>query len=50
MAQLVFELIEKEELLASCHERGGESGGRNAVPAVEVQALITEVDALRQES
>lgn len=49
LAQLIFELIEKEELLASCHERDGEAGGRNAVSPQEVQALITEVDALREE-
>ncbi len=49
LAQLVFELIEKEELLASCHEREGEVGGRNAVSTQEVEALITEVDALREE-
>jgi CheY-like chemotaxis protein len=49
MAQLVFELIEKEELLASCHEKDGEAGGRNAIPPQEVQALIAEVEALRQE-
>jgi CheY-like chemotaxis protein len=50
VAQLIFEMIEKEELLASCHEREGEAGGRNAVPEQEVEALIAEVDALRQES
>ena len=49
LAQLVFELIEKEELLASCHERDGEQGGRNAVSPQEVAALIAEVDALREE-
>ena len=49
LAQLIFELIEKEELLASCHEREGEVGGRNAVSTQEVEALITEVDALREE-
>lgn len=49
LAQLIFELIEKEELLASCHERDGEVGGRNAVATQEVEALITEVDALREE-
>ena len=49
LAQLVFELIEKEELLASCHEREGEVGGRNAVSPQEVAALIAEVDALREE-
>ncbi len=50
VAQLIFELIEKEELLASCHERDGEVGGRNSVPRQEVEALIAEVEALRQES
>lgn len=49
LAQMVFELIEKEELLASCHEKNGEVGGRNAVSTQEVEALITEVDALRDE-
>jgi len=49
IAQLVFELIEKEELLASCHEKDGEAGGRAAVPAQEVQALVAEVNALREE-
>ncbi|HEU4928610.1 MAG TPA: response regulator, partial [Candidatus Krumholzibacteria bacterium] len=49
LAQLIFELIEKEELLASCHERDGEAGGRNAVSPQEVDALIAEVDALREE-
>jgi len=49
LAQLIFELIEKEELLASCHERDGEVGGRNAVSTQEVTALIAEVDALRDE-
>lgn len=49
LAQLIFELIEKEELLASCHERDGEKGGRNAVSTQEVEALIAEVDALRDE-
>jgi len=49
IAQLVFELIEKEELLASCHELQGEEGGRNSVPAQEVQAVIAEVEALVQE-
>jgi CheY-like chemotaxis protein len=50
MAQLVFELIEKEELLASCHELSGDEAGRNAVPADGVLAMIEEVDLLRQES
>ena len=49
LAQVVFELIEKEELLASCHEKNGEEGGRNAVSTQEVEALITEVDALKEE-
>jgi CheY-like chemotaxis protein len=49
LAQVIFELIEKEELLASCHEREGEVGGRNAVSNEEVEALIAEVDALREE-
>lgn len=49
LAQLIFELIEKEELLASCHERDGEAGGRNAVSTQEVEALIAEVTALREE-
>ncbi len=49
LAQVIFELIEKEELLASCHERDGEVGGRNAVSTQEVEALIAEVDALREE-
>jgi CheY-like chemotaxis protein len=49
IAQLVFELIEKEELLASCHERDGEAAGRNAVPPQEVKALVAEVEALREE-
>jgi CheY-like chemotaxis protein len=49
LAQVVFELIEKEELLASCHEKNGEEGGRNAVSTQEVEALITEVDALKDE-
>ncbi len=49
LAQLIFELIEKEELLASCHEKDGEVGGRNAVSTQEVEALITEVEALRDE-
>ena len=49
LAQLIFELIEKEELLASCHERDGEAGGRNAVSPQEVAALVAEVDALREE-
>lgn len=50
VAQLIFELIEKEELLASCHERDGEVGGRNSVSEQEVEALIAEVEALQQES
>jgi CheY-like chemotaxis protein len=50
LAQLIFELVEKEELLASCHERDGESGGRNSVSTAEVEALIAEVDALRQDA
>jgi len=49
LAQVVFELIEKEELLASCHEKNGEEGCRNAVSTQEVEALITEVDALKDE-
>jgi CheY-like chemotaxis protein len=49
LAQMVFELIEKEELLASCHEKDGEEGGRNAVSTQEVEALIAEVDALKEE-
>lgn len=49
LAQVVFELIEKEELLASCHEKNGEAGGRNAVSTQEVEALIVEVDALKEE-
>jgi CheY-like chemotaxis protein len=49
LAQVVFELIEKEELLASCHEKDGEAGGRNAVSTQEVEALIAEVDALKEE-
>jgi CheY-like chemotaxis protein len=49
LAQLIFELIEKEELLASCHEKDGEEGGRNAISVQEVEALIAEIDALREE-
>jgi CheY-like chemotaxis protein len=49
MAQVIFELIEKEELLASCHERDGEEGARKSIPAHEVEALITGVEALREE-
>jgi len=49
IAQLVFELIEKEELLASCYERDGEEGGRKSIPAHEVDALFTEVEVLTQE-
>jgi CheY-like chemotaxis protein len=49
LAQVVFELIEKEELLASCHEKSGEEGGRTAVSPQEVEALIAEVDALKEE-
>src|SRR5262245_64163603 len=42
LAQVVFELIEKEELLASCHEKDGEEGGRKAISIEEVEALIAE--------
>ena len=49
MAQLVFELIEKQELLASCHELQGEEAGRNSIPADGVQAMIDEIGLLRQE-
>jgi len=49
MAQVIFELIEKEELLASCHERDGEEGARKSIPTHEVDALIAGVDALREE-
>jgi CheY-like chemotaxis protein len=49
LAQLIFELIEKEELLASCHEKDGEAGGRNAISTPEVEALVAEVEALREE-
>ncbi|HKW14608.1 MAG TPA: hypothetical protein VJS69_09000, partial [Candidatus Krumholzibacteria bacterium] len=50
IAQLVFELIEKQELLASCHELSGEEAGRNSVPTEGVLAMIEEVDILRSES
>jgi len=50
IAQLVFELIEKEELLASCHELSGEEAGRNSVPTEGVLAMIEEVNVLKQES
>jgi CheY-like chemotaxis protein len=50
MAQLVFELIEKQELLASCHELSGEEAGRSSVPVEGVLAMIDEVDLLRQEA
>ena len=49
IAQLVFELIEKQELLASCHELSGEEAGRNSVPSEGVLAMIEEVDILRSE-
>ncbi|HEU4364877.1 MAG TPA: response regulator [Candidatus Krumholzibacteria bacterium] len=49
IAQVIFELIEKEELLASCHERDGEEGARKSIPAHEVEALIAGVEALREE-
>jgi CheY-like chemotaxis protein len=49
IAQVIFELIEKEELLASCHERDGEEGARKSIPLHEVEALIAGVDALREE-
>jgi len=49
LAQLVFELIEKQELLASCHELSGEEAGRNSVPVEGVLAMIEEVGILRQE-
>jgi len=49
IAQLVFELIEKQELLASCHELSGEQAGRNSVPVEGVLAMIEEVDILRGE-
>jgi CheY-like chemotaxis protein len=45
----VFELIEKQELLASCSELSGEAAGGNAVPSEGVLAMIEEVDILRQE-
>jgi CheY-like chemotaxis protein len=50
IAQLVFELIEKQELLASCSELSGEEVGRNSVPAEGVLAMIEEVELLRQEA
>jgi CheY-like chemotaxis protein len=50
IAQVIFELIEKEQLLASCHEKGGEDSARKSIPAHEVEALITEVEALREEA
>ena len=50
IAQLVFELIEKQELLASCSELSGEEAGRNSVPAEGVLAMIEEVELLRQEA
>lgn len=49
IAQVIFELIEKEELLASCHERDGEEGARKSIPIHEVEALIAGVEALREE-
>jgi CheY-like chemotaxis protein len=49
IAQLVFELIEKQELLASCHEMSGEEAGRNSIPTEGVLAMIEEVDILRSE-
>jgi len=49
IAQVIFELIEKEELLASCHERDGEEGARKSIPPHEVEALIAGVEALREE-
>lgn len=49
LAQVIFELIEKEELLASCHERDGEEGARTSISAEEVGALIDGVEALREE-
>lgn len=49
VAQLVFELIEKLELLASCHEMSGEEAGRNSVPQQGVLSMIEEVDLLRQD-
>jgi CheY-like chemotaxis protein len=49
IAQVIFELIEKEELLASCHERDGEEGARKSIPTHEVEALIAGVEALREE-
>ena len=49
IAQVIFELIEKEELLASCHERDGEEGARKSIPTAEVEGLIAGVDALREE-
>jgi len=50
IAQLVFELIEKQELLASCSELSGEEAGRNSVPVEGVLAMIEEVEILRRES
>lgn len=50
IAQLVFELIEKQELLASCSEMSGEETGCNAVPVEGVLAMLEEVDILRRES
>lgn len=49
IAQLVFELIEKQELLASCHEMAGEEAGRNSIPPEGVLAMIEEVNVLQQE-
>ncbi|HWP17400.1 MAG TPA: hypothetical protein VNM46_17365, partial [Xanthobacteraceae bacterium] len=49
IAQLVFELIEKQELLASCHEMAGAEAGRNSIPAEGVLAMIEEVNVLQQE-
>lgn len=49
IAQLVFELIEKEELLASCHELSGGEAARNSVPPEGVLAVIEELDILRKE-
>ncbi len=49
LAQVIFELIEKEELLASCHERDGEEGARASISIQEVEALIAGVGALREE-
>jgi CheY-like chemotaxis protein len=47
IAQLVFELIEKEELLASCHEMSGEEAGRSSTEGV--LAIIQELEVLRKE-